>query len=146
MIKSGVAKIAAMLVLALIIILGNNAGAELPTGAVARFVDLDGDGFHDLDADDNNNSIPDKFEIKNQSEAVPISSALGDVFNNPALVSNIPDLHLAHKDKFAALSFNARAIGLHRIGFNCASGFGSGSGINVGTAISGCEGGACARQ
>lgn len=126
-----------------------DVGAELEKDKITpvlSFVDLDGDGFNDLDADDNSNGIPDKFEKKKVAAPVQVASVLGDMFNQPELVPNVANISTSREEQFGIVSFKARDISLHRIGFNCATGFGSGSGINVGSAVSGCEGGACARQ
>ncbi len=132
--------------LALSLLTTNSSLAEIPNSLKISFVDLDGDGFNDLDADDNSNGIPDKFEKKKVTAPVQTASLLGDMFNQPELIPDVVNLSATRKDKFGIMSFKTRSIGSHRIGFNCASGFGSGSGINVGSAVSGCEGGACARQ
>lgn len=127
-------------------ILTNMATAEITPPMEIAFVDLDGDGFNDLNADDDKNGIPDKFEKKKETAPVQVASVLGDIFNQSNRLPVGLELSSTRENKFGILSFKTRDIRLHRIGFNCITGFGSGSGINVGSAVSGCEGGACARQ
>lgn len=105
------------------------------------FIDFDGDGFDDLESDDNDNGIPDRIEADDESAPTETSSLLGDTFNSATQAPTSE--YLSHHEAFGAREFSIRGLQTHRIGFTAGEGFGPGNGIGIGNVTSGCEGGVC---
>jgi hypothetical protein len=105
------------------------------------FVDLDGDGFNDNIADNNDNGIPDRFESKPAEALAEMGSLLGNVFNTGV---NLDDLRTT-AEKFTMRKFETRSLVQRCQGLGSEDDFGPGNGIGLG-AISGgggCAGGVC---
>jgi hypothetical protein len=117
---------------------GNMAMAEaLPE---TPYVDLDGDGFDDNIADNNENGIPDRFESKPAEALAEMSGLLGNVFNTDV---NLDDLR-TKSEKFKMRKFKTRALKQRCQGLGAEDDFGSGGGLNLGSAGGGgCAGGVC---
>ena len=111
-----------------------------------KFVDLDGDGFDDNAADDDNNSIPDQAE----PEAEPEDAGKSGQCSNTSLLTSfqVPskvDLSqfLSNSEKFGERAFSTRAQSCFRGGFDAGDKFGFGNGIGSAAVTGGCPGGVC---
>jgi len=106
------------------------------------FVDLDGDGFSDNFADNNDNAIPDRFESKAAEKLAEMGSLLGNVFNTEI---SLDDLRTTSQ-KFKMREFRTRSLAQRCNGLGAENDFGPGNGIGLG-AVSGsgggCAGGVC---
>jgi hypothetical protein len=107
------------------------------------FVDLDGDGLDDANADDNDNGIPDKFEASQKSAEPAVSGSLGDIFNRGELAAFSAEDILSKYAGFCKRQFRTRDLAVHRGGFNSGEGFGPGNGIGIGAVSAGCVGPGC---
>ena len=104
------------------------------------FVDLDGDGFNDNFADDNDNAIPDRFESKTAPDSTETGSLLGDVFN---IDVNLDELRTTTQ-KFKMRQFRTRSLvqRCRALGEEEAFGPVNDSGIGA-VGGGGCAGGVC---
>jgi hypothetical protein len=107
-------------------------------------VDLDGDGFNDNIADNDENGIPDRFESEAFKPVEQENGALGDIFNTDLSTSNYDNL-LSCCERFGQRKFRVRALTQRCHGFGLKDDFGSGSGIGLGSlgGAGGCAGGVC---
>ena len=106
------------------------------------FVDLDGDGFNDNFADNNDNSIPDRYESKPVEKLAEMGSLLGNVFNTDV---NLDELHTTSQ-KYKMREFRTRSLAQRCNGLGADIEFGPGNGIGLGAVSGGgggCAGGVC---
>lgn len=109
------------------------------------YLDLDGDGFDDNIADDDDNGIPDRFEAKPDKNLPELAGTLGNVFNTEITMAGI-DAVRTHSEEFSLRQFRTRALTQRCHGFGALEDFGPGSGIGLGAmgGTGGCAGGVCA--
>ena len=114
------------------------SGGALPETA---YVDLDGDGFNDNIADNDDNGIPDRFESEPTKELAEMGSILGNVFNTEV---NLDELYSA-SEKFNMRKFKTRSLTQRCNGLGASDDFGPGNGIGLGAVSGGggCAGGVC---
>lgn len=119
------------------------AGPAITTEALPEtpFVDLDGDGFDDNFADNNNNGIPDRYESKPAEKLAEMGSLLGNVFNTEV---NLDDLRTT-SEKFDMREFRTRSLVQRCNGLGADNDFGPGNDIGLGavSGAGGCAGGVC---
>ncbi len=110
-----------------------------------RFVDLDGDGINDNEADKNGNTIPDRFEaLKDSGDDAAARSILGNVFNSDITRKTVEDLK-TRSDKFGSLLFKTRGLPQRCCSFGTEDEFGQRSVAGISTGGTGCVGGVCVR-
>ena len=106
------------------------------------YIDLDGDGFNDNFADNDDNSIPDRYESKASEKLAEMGSLLGNVFNAEISLDNLRTT----SQKFNMREFRTRSLVQRCNGLGAENDFGPGNGIGLG-AVSGsgggCAGGVC---
>ncbi len=102
------------------------------------FIDMDGDGFDDNEADGNADGIPDILApdyVQSQSDdALAGVFATMDVVTAPSM-----ELEQTNAEKFGERKFQCRMLDANRSKFD--AGFGSGLGVSAGGG--GCAGGIC---
>jgi hypothetical protein len=106
-----------------------------------KYVDLDGDGFNDNIADNDENGIPDRYESESVEALAEMGSILGNVFNSEV---NLDDLY-TKSEKFNMRKFKTRALEQRCQGLGTKDDFGPGNGIGLGAVAGGggCAGGVC---
>lgn len=118
-------------------------GVSSATEALPKtpFVDLDGDGFNDNIADNDENGIPDRYESKPVEALAEMSGLLGNVFNAEV---NLDELY-TKSEKFNMRKFKTRALEQRCQGLGDRDDFGPGNGIGLGAVAGGggCAGGVC---
>ncbi len=119
-------------------LVGSVTGEALPEMV---YVDLDGDGFNDNIADNDDNGIPDRFESEPAEELAEMGSILGNVFNTEV---NLTDLY-STSEKFNMRKFKTRSLAQRCNGLGASDDFGPGNGIGLGAVSGGggCAGGVC---
>lgn len=75
----------------------------------AAFVDLDGDGFHDFDADADNNGIPDRLERSSSPPIVAVENP-GAAFFAELSATALIESHLTITQRFKLREFSVRDI------------------------------------
>lgn len=105
-------------------------------------VDLDGDGFNNKIADNDDNGIPDRFESKSAQALSEMGSILGNVFDAEISLDNLRSTI----EKFDMRKFRTRGLSQRCRGFGMKDDFGPGHGIGLGALGrgGGCAGGVCA--
>jgi len=109
--------------------------------ATGRFIDLDGDGLHDLELDLDSDGIPDDFEIHGPLQAHASAAQVADVFAQlaPETVSTVQS---STGDRFSRRESCAACMSACRSDFD--AGFGSQLGLVGGAGAGGaCAGGVC---
>ncbi len=104
------------------------------------FIDLDGDGLNDIDADNDNDGIPDRFTSMLPASELETPSLLGDIFSSTAVTM---DLQTA-EEKFGARKFNTRYLDQRCFGLCSSEAFGIDNKLGIGSGGGGgCAGGVC---
>lgn len=106
-----------------------------------KFIDLDGDGFNDNIADNDDNGIPDRYESEATEALAEMGSFLGDVFNTEVNLDHL----LTKSERFNTRSFRTRGLAQRCDGFGAKDEFGPGNEIGLGALSGGggCAGGVC---
>jgi hypothetical protein len=134
-----------LLVFSLLIIPGQTLLSEDTDEAENTFVDLDGDGFDDNIADDDNDGIP------NTAEGSDIEKTCDDTIEsgNVSMIASLEiasdfniDQLLSNSERFGKLKFSTRSQSCFRGGFDAGSNFGPSNGTGF-TSVSVCAGGIC---
>jgi len=115
-----------------------------PASKAPRFVDLDGDGLHDLMTDSDEDGIPDKV-AEPASEAPMMASTTG-IFSSGVASFDAPPLetHQSKSDLFNSRYSLMKCLAASRGGFGSGDDFGPGNGISIGNVSGGhCVGGVC---
>jgi hypothetical protein len=141
--QTKIAGLALYFLITIAIIPGYIVADNPPSAEQTPFIDLDGDGFDDNAADNNENGIPDMCEKKNNEPVEEVSSILGNVFDTGEIAAVSIDEFLPKSEVFSKLKFSCRSISSHRCGFNSAQSFGASFGLGLGTGSAGCVGPGC---
>lgn len=101
---------------------------------VRDFVDLDGDGFNDLQQN----------LIQGEMQGIPSENSAMDIFRVTNQLSNIPEAENRNSSEFDRYLFSVRALTCNRCSLDSDAGFGPGNGIGSGIILGGCcAGGVC---
>lgn len=115
--------------------------------ATTVFVDLDGDGFDDNCADEDNDGIPNEADSDFEPMAADHCQDLGEnIIDFGATIKAIglsADL-TTNSQRLGIRQFRTRNLIMNRCGFDSNCGFGSGNEIGIGVSSGGgCAGGVC---
>ncbi len=122
----------------------NSISTPPSSGNAPRFVDLDGDGLHDLMTDSDNDGIPDKTSAP--AASAPIAASTSGIFaGGPADFAAPPlETHQPHSVQFNSRYSLMKCLAASRGGFGSGDDFGPGNGIGIGNVSGGhCVGGVC---
>ena len=122
----------------------NDPSSSTPSSSTVQFVDLDGDGLHDLMTDSDNDGIPDKVTEPESSTPVVASSTGIFAGGTDAFTAPPPETNQSNSTRFNSRYSLIKCLAASRGGFGSGDDFGPGNGIGIGNVSGGqCVGGIC---